>query len=595
MTNNMTATLNESATGAATSSAPRSGQRRSAALVTADDTLWPLVGAVLARDIVLKQIDSIEQLLGDGEPDRGGVVIWDARGEGDSASQLARLRQHLPTAAVMVLDDPAMNSHWKRLADQRLIASMATLPIAGDSFSPALDRAFDEAQMRRGVLGAPDQSAAQGAPPKRSLGSTWGVAAGVAVLAACAAGYFMFGTKSAEPPSASPKAASTNPQPQSSPVATSAIPVSGDEQLDILLQKATQAVLDRRYIEPADTSALTLYRTVLARDPDNAEATQGLARLAQLLLTKAETALEQRHFDAALQSLETARSIIHDDPRVKALDARVQQLRAELGSSVIQATINAGNYDRATSQIDEAGRTKALTADQLTQLREDLRRHRDADTDRLAKLAQARAQQDKAAQESRLAAAQHNQEVQTKAQHQHLVDLFNERMSQGKLTDPENDSAAYYLNSLKAADPQAADLGTLSRTLQDGIAARTKASEVAKTSPSAASSPTSGTVASGTVAVPASVPASDLKLLTPVNPVYPFSARRSGKQGWVDVAFTVGPDGRVSNMHVADASPPGLFDRAALEAMQSARYEAVPRDQPQVNRDAKLRLKFKLE
>jgi protein TonB len=405
------------------------------------------------------------------------------------------------------------------------------------------------------------------------MGVALGVGAAVVVLAGAAAYYFMFGTKPAESPAeSSPPSASSSAQ--NSPAATATPSGSGDEQVDSLLERATKAMLDRRYIDPPDNSALTLYRNVLGRDPDNAEATQGLARLAQLLLTKAETALDQRRFDAALQALEIARSIIHDDPRVKTLDARVLQLRAELGSSVIQASINAGNFDRAAAQIDEAARTKSLAPEQIAQLRDDLRRRQDADADRLAKLALARAQQDKAAQESRLA-AQHNQEVQSKAQRQHLVDLFNDRMAQGKLTEPENDSAAYYLSSLKAADPQNTQLADMSRTLQDGIAAHTAAPQTAK----------------------ASSPAQDvtLKLLKPINPAYPFAARAANKEGWVDLAFSVAPDGRVANIHVAAASPPGLFDHAAVDAMTAARYEAIPRDQPQVTRDAKLRLKFKLQ
>ncbi|MDP9014598.1 MAG: TonB family protein [Pseudomonadota bacterium] len=566
----MTVTVNEAATGAATSSAPRSNQRRTATLVTGDDALWPLVGAVLARNVVLKQIDSIDQLLSGGEPDQGGVAIWDARGESDSAAQLARVRQAWPATAIMVLDDAAMVAYWKRLADQRLIASMAPLPVAADSFAGALELAFDEAHMRRGVLGAPGTPTSDEAPPPQRppLRLIGGVVAGIAVLGGAAA-FFMFGSKPAVAPAADSPAASA-----SSPPAAAASPVSGDEQVDTLLLKAAQAVLERRYIEPADSSALALYRNVLSRDPGNAEATQGLTRLAQLLLTKAEAALDQRHFDAALQALETARSIIHDDPRVKALDARVLQMRSELGSSVIQATINAGNYDRAASQIDDAARTKSLTPDQIAQLREDLRRHRDADADRVAKIAQARAQQDRAVQEARLA-AQHTQEAQTAAQRQRLVALFNDRVSQGKLTEPDNDSATYYLNSLKAVDPQNAELGAMSRALQDGLAARNAAPQAAKSS----------------------APAQDasLKLLKPINPTYPFAARLSGKEGWVDVAFTVSPDGRVGNLHVADASPPGLFDHAALDAMRAARYEAIPSDQPQLSREAKLRLKFKLQ
>jgi len=544
-------------------------------LVTGDDALWPLVGAAIARDVVLKQLDTIDQLLGEAEPDQAGVVIWDARGESDSSAPLARLRQRLPAMAVMVLDDAAMSAQWKRLVDQRLIASMAPLPIAAESFDGALNLAFDEMQMRRGVLGSTVKPAPEeAAPPKgSSMRVVLGVAAGIVVLAGVA-GYFMFGSKRADSPAESPPSSASS-SPQKSPAATPTPHVSSDEQVDLLLGKATQAMLERRYIEPPDNSALTFYRNVLGRDPDNAEATQGLARLAQLLLTKAEAALDQRHFDAALQALEVARSIIHDDPRVKMLDARVLQLRSELGSSVIQASINAGNFDRAATQIDEAVRTKSLAPDQLAQLRDDLRRRRDADEERVAKLALARAQQEKAAQESRLA-AQHNQEVQSKAQRQHLVDLFNDRLAQGRLTEPDNDSAAYYLSALKAADPQNAQLGDMSRALQEGLAAHsTSAPQTAKSAS----------------------PAQDasLRLLKPINPTYPFAARAAGKEGWVDLMFSVGPDGRVGNIRVADASPPGLFDHAAMDAMNRARYEAIPRDQPQVTRDAKLRLKFKLQ
>ncbi|MDP8985585.1 MAG: hypothetical protein M3N97_11200 [Pseudomonadota bacterium] len=200
----MTVTVNEAATGAATSSAARSNQRLTAMLVTGDDALWPLVGAVLGRNVVLKQIDSIDQLIGGEEPDQGGVVIWDARGASDTAAPLARVRQALPSTAVMVLDDPAMMSHWQRLVEQRLIASMAALPIAADSFNGALDLAFDEAQIRRGVLGTPGKTtAAAEAPPSqgRSRGLMVGVAVGIVVLCGAAA-FFLFGSKPAGVPSA---------------------------------------------------------------------------------------------------------------------------------------------------------------------------------------------------------------------------------------------------------------------------------------------------------------------------------------------------------------------------------------------------------
>ncbi|MDB6082314.1 MAG: energy transducer TonB, partial [Gammaproteobacteria bacterium] len=94
---------------------------------------------------------------------------------------------------------------------------------------------------------------------------------------------------------------------------------------------------------------------------------------------------------------------------------------------------------------------------------------------------------------------------------------------------------------------------------------------------------------------PAPAQAGVLKLLKPVHPAYPMNARLSGQEGWVDVVFTVGADGRVGDLRVDAASPPGLFDQAAMAAMRNARYEALPKNQAQVARNAKLRLKFQLD
>ena len=73
-----------------------------------------------------------------------------------------------------------------------------------------------------------------------------------------------------------------------------------------------------------------------------------------------------------------------------------------------------------------------------------------------------------------------------------------------------------------------------------------------------------------------------------------MDAATRGTEGWVDLSFTVGPNGRTGNVQVTDSSPRKVFDRAAMDAIGAARYEPIPKDQPQVTRDAKLRLTFKL-
>lgn len=59
-----------------------------------------------------------------------------------------------------------------------------------------------------------------------------------------------------------------------------------------------------------------------------------------------------------------------------------------------------------------------------------------------------------------------------------------------------------------------------------------------------------------------------------VKAIYPTRARRLQRDGWVEVEFTVGVDGSVSNAHVLESHPGHLFDHAALRAV--TRWEFKP-------------------
>ena len=115
---------------------------------------------------------------------------------------------------------------------------------------------------------------------------------------------------------------------------------------------------DRHFIEPSEGSALSLYRSALLLAPGNGEAQQGLKRLSEILVGRVQSALDEKQFDAALQALETVRSIDPNDPRLPALDERIAKMRDELGPAEIQAAINAQNFDRATQLIDQAVRSQ---------------------------------------------------------------------------------------------------------------------------------------------------------------------------------------------------------------------------------------------
>lgn len=60
--------------------------------------------------------------------------------------------------------------------------------------------------------------------------------------------------------------------------------------------------------------------------------------------------------------------------------------------------------------------------------------------------------------------------------------------------------------------------------------------------------------------------------LIEVAPVYPPDAVAAGVEGFVEVRFTVAPDGTVSDSEVVSSEPAGVFEAAALDAMGRWRY-----------------------
>lgn len=58
-------------------------------------------------------------------------------------------------------------------------------------------------------------------------------------------------------------------------------------------------------------------------------------------------------------------------------------------------------------------------------------------------------------------------------------------------------------------------------------------------------------------------------------PEYPREAQRRRRAGEVEVEFTVGTDGTVTSARVVNASPPRVFDRAALSAVNRWRFQPV--------------------
>ena len=647
-------------------------------LITRDDTLWPQIGAHLSGDLVLKQVDSVDELCTATPSGQPAIVLWDARGHADVPAVLSRLQLHSTRFAVIALDEANGADAWRNPIALRQIVAHVAVPILAEPLKVALDNGSEEVNARTALLGsgaaASEHGSALSAGTSGPRKMPWIPASIILlVLAAFGAAFMLLrhGKTPLKP------AAVGIPQSLSQP--GSKAPAT-DEKADLLIEKAQQAMLDRHFIEPAEGSALSLYRRALALDPDNGEARQGLQRLAEVLFARVQSALDERKIDVALQSLETARSISPSDGRLGPLDERIASLRAEFGPAQIVAAINAQNFDRAAQLIDDATRAKSLNSARLAQLRDELHRRRaEFDIANFMKLADTRLQQDKlteprndsaafylaqarasgatlavlqpqfqefykrmtqsfhAAIDQRrfsdadrlladlhtagaplvtVAGLQHDlaaarQPTVAAPEQPQYLDLAQSRLAQGKVTEPDNDSALYYVNQLRAADPKNGGLARITSAVQSHILDQARAA-LDTLQPARAESLLQMAAGLGTTTdlvalnqrlaqvkqAAAGTPEVIEATLTRVKGIeidYPTDALRKEIEGWVDLSYMVTAEGKVTSVKVLGSSPTGVFDVAATRAISRVRYAPMAQGGKSAVVSTKLRIAFRLK
>jgi len=659
---------------------PPKRQKLQALLITSDESLWPQIGAV-GDQWAPRQVDSVDDLIATAPAGGAAVVLWDARGQAPAAAVLARIQMHSERYVIVALDAAGNAAAWESPLAQRQIAAHVPLPIVADVLIAALERGREEVNARVALLGD-GSGTKEHAPRGRQKFTLRSVAIFACVLAGVGAAAFMF---LRHPDSA--VVVKSKPVEAPAQQLTEGAAASADEKVDLLIERAQQAMLDRHYLDPAEGSALTLYRSALLLDPSRGEASQGLQRLAEILFARVQSALDERKFDVALQALETARSINPDDSRLAAFDERLATLRTELGPAQIQAALNAQNFDRATQLIDEAARARVLTGAKLTQLRDEVRRrHEQFDNGRLVALIGARLQQDRlidphndsaafyldearqtgvssvalqaqnqefikrslqavrsaidqrryvdadryltelrdcGAAVSVVAALQHDltaarsQPAHEKSDQPQLLDLARSRLAQGNVTEPENDSAFYYVSQLRTVDPQNTGLPQIVSAVQQKMIERSRealdkadlarAEAVLRQAKSLGDSPGVDALnerlleaklkADGALASAGSVPEVAENSLTRLKPLqlnYPSRALAREIQGWVEIGYTVTPKGKVVDVKALRADPAGVFEASATDAVARLTYQPVVKDGTPIAVTTRIRVAFRL-
>jgi len=194
-----------------------------------------------------------------------------------------------------------------------------------------------------------------------------------------------------------------------------------------------------------------------------------------------------------------------------------------------------------------------------------------------------------------------------------LALLVSQRLSQGKVLEPSDDNAKFYLAQLEHADPvfpstQAARQAFAARTLDEAKNAvrredytgaqrwLTEAHEAGVDQASINAVNTEiRTAQEAARRATALTSAAQLELTHYVAPQFPIAARTRAVSGWVDVQFIVKVDGSVEDIAVVRAEPAGLFEESATEAVHKWRYRPILRNGQPINQRARVRVRFALQ
>jgi TonB family protein len=199
-----------------------------------------------------------------------------------------------------------------------------------------------------------------------------------------------------------------------------------------------------------------------------------------------------------------------------------------------------------------------------------------------------------------------------------LVSLVRQRLSSGALTSPAGDSAADYLQQLEGSHPtgsaQAAAVqarSALSAALITRARAEMRSSETAQANSDLAAATSWGASAAAVAAVrrlgaasqaqPQAAAGPDLQALAQqlqrtryVAPEYPDRALTDRISGSVTVQYTVDKQGRTREVKVVESFPKGVFDDAAISAIQRWRYRPAQYNGQAVEVPVRTRIRFEL-
>jgi protein TonB len=294
------------------------------AITTQDDFLLEL-GDVLGGQAAVHPVESMALALEHMSASRlAHILAIDTRGATDLRDSVGRAFARAANAVIVLFANAADTESLREAFKGSKVAAVLPIPIDGAKTALVFAEALTDTLAKHSaplIVPAAAASVAKSAVPSRTsrLGLPVGLAIGALALGATwfIAREHQRAVADARPPQVFKTLAQTRL-------------VTG--HIDELLEKARIAMSERRYAEPAADNALLYYRSAMAAEPGNAEALDGLARVAAAMLMRFDADLRESDFDAAAVTLANFRSAAPQDAESETLAARLTTARTRADS-----------------------------------------------------------------------------------------------------------------------------------------------------------------------------------------------------------------------------------------------------------------------
>ena len=291
------------------------------------------------------------------------ALMIDATARTDARAQAARVKQQFPQAPLLVICADGAAADWaESLGTRRAGGRGRTRSDCFPKFLRPPLKSLTASWWPRLELMPPTAAASLASIQRRS--ALWVVGLSL-VLAASGTWYLI--SKSAGPPATSARTTRTAPSPVVPPAVQAPVPVVPVAPVPTrtvleLLSDARVAFREGKSLLPSTegasngNSALELYAKVLAQDPQNEEARDGLRRLFAVSSARIRANLNAGKEDDAARLLNAFRGVGIDPAAIAKLEAEIVAARPRMLITQTRAALAKGDTDSAVTLTGATGR-----------------------------------------------------------------------------------------------------------------------------------------------------------------------------------------------------------------------------------------------